>query len=185
MAVFANIGGWIADTLVGKGLSITTVRKVRILNLQSTHSQAYIYEVYIFSFVEKFFSFSFLNLSQSASNIQKQTSSHNFCWVIIFCHLSLCLYWIRSPYCISCWITFFPVNADNAINRLPWSCFFPNTAESCSDSCLSCVMHGLQSGTYNCISPPLTNHMSLQKLSRPLKRMNFFCQCQWLFTLFY
>ncbi|CAI0470327.1 unnamed protein product [Linum tenue] len=29
MAVFANLGGWIADTLVSKGLSITTVRKVR------------------------------------------------------------------------------------------------------------------------------------------------------------
>lgn len=28
MAVFANIGGWIADTLVSRGLSITTVRKV-------------------------------------------------------------------------------------------------------------------------------------------------------------
>ncbi|CAA6673364.1 unnamed protein product [Spirodela intermedia] len=28
MAVFANIGGWIADTLVQKGLSITTVRKI-------------------------------------------------------------------------------------------------------------------------------------------------------------
>uniref|UniRef100_A0A1D1XCL2 Putative anion transporter 4, chloroplastic n=1 Tax=Anthurium amnicola TaxID=1678845 RepID=A0A1D1XCL2_9ARAE len=28
MAVFANIGGWIADTLVGKGFSITTVRKI-------------------------------------------------------------------------------------------------------------------------------------------------------------
>ncbi|XP_010935849.1 probable anion transporter 4, chloroplastic isoform X2 [Elaeis guineensis] len=28
MAVFANVGGWIADTLVGKGLSITTVRKI-------------------------------------------------------------------------------------------------------------------------------------------------------------
>lgn len=27
MAVFANIGGWIADTLVSKGLSITAVRK--------------------------------------------------------------------------------------------------------------------------------------------------------------
>ncbi|GKA47700.1 ascorbate transporter, chloroplastic [Tanacetum coccineum] len=27
MAVFANIGGWIADTLVSRGLSITTVRK--------------------------------------------------------------------------------------------------------------------------------------------------------------
>lgn len=29
MAIFANIGGWIADTLVSKGFSITTVRKVR------------------------------------------------------------------------------------------------------------------------------------------------------------
>ncbi|PHT40803.1 hypothetical protein CQW23_19657 [Capsicum baccatum] len=29
MAVFANIGGWIADTLVSKGLSITSVRKAR------------------------------------------------------------------------------------------------------------------------------------------------------------
>ncbi|RYR23800.1 hypothetical protein Ahy_B02g057292 [Arachis hypogaea] len=29
MAVFANIGGWIADTLVSKGLSITNVRKAR------------------------------------------------------------------------------------------------------------------------------------------------------------
>lgn len=28
MAVFANIGGWIADTLVSRGLSITTVRKI-------------------------------------------------------------------------------------------------------------------------------------------------------------
>ncbi|XP_058766824.1 ascorbate transporter, chloroplastic-like [Vicia villosa] len=28
MAIFANIGGWIADTLVSKGLSITTVRKI-------------------------------------------------------------------------------------------------------------------------------------------------------------
>jgi hypothetical protein len=28
MAVFANIGGWIADTLVAKGASITNVRKV-------------------------------------------------------------------------------------------------------------------------------------------------------------
>ncbi|KAG6478788.1 hypothetical protein ZIOFF_062232 [Zingiber officinale] len=28
MAVFANIGGWIADTLVAKGLSITNVRKI-------------------------------------------------------------------------------------------------------------------------------------------------------------
>lgn len=28
MAVFANIGGWIADTLVAKGLSITSVRKI-------------------------------------------------------------------------------------------------------------------------------------------------------------
>ena len=30
MAVFANIGGWIADTLVSKGLCITSVRKARI-----------------------------------------------------------------------------------------------------------------------------------------------------------
>lgn len=29
MAVFANVGGWIADTLVSKGLSITSVRKAR------------------------------------------------------------------------------------------------------------------------------------------------------------
>ncbi|KAM1182227.1 hypothetical protein ACFX2I_000652 [Malus domestica] len=28
MAVFANIGGWIADTLVSKGFSVTTVRKI-------------------------------------------------------------------------------------------------------------------------------------------------------------
>lgn len=28
MAFSANIGGWIADTLVSKGLSVTTVRKV-------------------------------------------------------------------------------------------------------------------------------------------------------------
>ncbi|KAJ0250018.1 Ascorbate transporter [Hirschfeldia incana] len=28
MAVFANVGGWIADTLVSRGLSITTVRKI-------------------------------------------------------------------------------------------------------------------------------------------------------------
>lgn len=29
MAIFANIGGWIADTLVTRGYSITTVRKAR------------------------------------------------------------------------------------------------------------------------------------------------------------
>lgn len=28
MAVFANIGGWIADTLVQRGISVTNVRKV-------------------------------------------------------------------------------------------------------------------------------------------------------------
>lgn len=28
MAVFANIGGWIADTLITRGLSVTSVRKV-------------------------------------------------------------------------------------------------------------------------------------------------------------
>jgi hypothetical protein len=28
MAIFANIGGWIADTLVQRGISITNVRKV-------------------------------------------------------------------------------------------------------------------------------------------------------------
>ncbi|KAK8345660.1 hypothetical protein V6Z12_A07G163600 [Gossypium hirsutum] len=28
MAAFANVGGWIADTLVSKGLSVTTVRKI-------------------------------------------------------------------------------------------------------------------------------------------------------------
>jgi len=28
MAVFANIGGWIADTLVQRGVSVTNVRKV-------------------------------------------------------------------------------------------------------------------------------------------------------------
>lgn len=33
MALFANIGGWIADTLVSKGLSITTVRKARKYHL--------------------------------------------------------------------------------------------------------------------------------------------------------
>lgn len=31
MALSANIGGWIADTLVSKGLSVTTVRKVQLL----------------------------------------------------------------------------------------------------------------------------------------------------------
>lgn len=29
MAIFANLGGWIADTLVSKGFSITSVRKAR------------------------------------------------------------------------------------------------------------------------------------------------------------
>lgn len=41
MAAFANIGGWIADTLVRKGLSITVVRKARksqLLYLNFCHS---------------------------------------------------------------------------------------------------------------------------------------------------
>jgi len=29
MAVSANVGGWIADTLVSRGVSVTTVRKVK------------------------------------------------------------------------------------------------------------------------------------------------------------
>lgn len=33
MAFSANLGGWIADTLVSKGLSVTTVRKVAIIFL--------------------------------------------------------------------------------------------------------------------------------------------------------
>ncbi|PON68092.1 Major facilitator [Parasponia andersonii] len=36
MAVFANIGGWIADTLVSKGLSITAVRKARIYTIMQS-----------------------------------------------------------------------------------------------------------------------------------------------------
>ena len=28
MAVFANVGGWLADSMVSKGVSVTTVRKV-------------------------------------------------------------------------------------------------------------------------------------------------------------
>lgn len=28
MAISANVGGWIADTLIGRGWSITTVRKM-------------------------------------------------------------------------------------------------------------------------------------------------------------
>ena len=36
MAAFANIGGWIADTLISRGLSITTVRKVTILIFSNT-----------------------------------------------------------------------------------------------------------------------------------------------------
>lgn len=39
MAVSANIGGWIADTLVAKGFSITTVRKVRLVVLLSSISK--------------------------------------------------------------------------------------------------------------------------------------------------
>lgn len=33
MAVSANFGGWIADTLVSRGMSVTTVRKVSIIPL--------------------------------------------------------------------------------------------------------------------------------------------------------
>lgn len=38
MAVSANIGGWIADTLVGKGYSVTLVRKLMqtVSNLASS-----------------------------------------------------------------------------------------------------------------------------------------------------
>ena len=32
MAFSANLGGWLADTLVSKGLSVTTVRKVPCSN---------------------------------------------------------------------------------------------------------------------------------------------------------
>lgn len=28
MAIFANLGGWLADTMVSRGVSITTVRKI-------------------------------------------------------------------------------------------------------------------------------------------------------------
>ncbi|CAL5400989.1 unnamed protein product [Camellia sinensis] len=35
MAVFANIGGWIADTLVSKGLSVTTVRQWELSHVKT------------------------------------------------------------------------------------------------------------------------------------------------------
>lgn len=36
MAFSANLGGWIADTLVSRGVSVTLVRKVHALRLLST-----------------------------------------------------------------------------------------------------------------------------------------------------
>ena len=36
MALSANLGGWIADSLVTRGLSVTTVRKVRIFSSELT-----------------------------------------------------------------------------------------------------------------------------------------------------
>jgi hypothetical protein len=36
MAFSANLGGWIADTLVSKGLSVTTVRKVSLRVVQNS-----------------------------------------------------------------------------------------------------------------------------------------------------
>lgn len=38
MAVSANVGGWIADTFVSRGVSVTLVRKVSHLSL-SLHNQ--------------------------------------------------------------------------------------------------------------------------------------------------
>ena len=37
MAIFANVGGWIADTMIHKGVSVTRVRKIMqsVSNIQS------------------------------------------------------------------------------------------------------------------------------------------------------
>lgn len=43
MAFFANVGGWIADTLISKGFSITSVRKVIVLTSHITSHFAHWY----------------------------------------------------------------------------------------------------------------------------------------------
>lgn len=35
MAFSANLGGWIADTLVSRGVSVTVVRKVHVMQLEN------------------------------------------------------------------------------------------------------------------------------------------------------
>ena len=42
MAISANLGGWIADTLVERGASVTTVRKVMQVQLRYSWDQVQI-----------------------------------------------------------------------------------------------------------------------------------------------
>lgn len=50
---------------------------------------------------------------------------------------------------------FFPGGADYAVNWLSWASLLSHTAESCPYSCLSCAMHGMQSGL-TCFSASLS-----------------------------
>lgn len=46
MAISANFGGWIADTLVTRGVSVTTVRKVSPVDL-SSHNLLFLWFTYL------------------------------------------------------------------------------------------------------------------------------------------
>lgn len=54
MAFSANLGGWIADTLVSKGWSVTTVRKVYNYIYHSFQEKKYINDL-MFDFIYSFY----------------------------------------------------------------------------------------------------------------------------------
>lgn len=119
MAVFANIGGWIADTLVSKGFSITTVRKASpkssVLNIAMSYNTTLIG-----------FSFS----PYHVANLE-----FTDCLKLSFSSRVIILYDLRLNI------------ADNAVYWVSRPRLFPYTAEPCKDTRHGSSMHGLQSGT--------------------------------------
>lgn len=113
MAFSANLGGWIADTLVSKGLSVTTVRKVFVSFLYCNYDTNGRVEGLnaLILLLSIFYSLVCLHcfLQDSWNKCIGQVPSFNSVW-------------ITDPV-FSC--------ADHANNRVSWPCLFPNSVEPC------------------------------------------------------
>lgn len=147
MAVSANFGGWIADTLVSRGMSVTTVRKVSIipLHLCTVKSSR---KVAPFSQDRKISSVLFINVLSDNFLRKKKTYVPS---LLVFDHGHLLATNLFSVCSIKqLWMFMFMLlfifQPDHAVNWVPWSGFLLDSIKSCTFSCNGNIMHGVQSG---------------------------------------